>query len=188
MGIDPSIGRNRPQCTAANAGLQPGDTIRELDGTPVRNFSEFRDYVRARPGQEIELVVRRGDSDLTRKVTASSDDDGGKTVGRLHIKPADVSVPYPPEMRTQTDVGFLGALPSDQPLIVQTVVPTVASGQTTAPTEPLVISAPPVTDGQAQTALVIDSRGLPSGTVIQLQNVSFAAVIGAVNLFPVPAA
>jgi len=95
---------------AANAGLQAGDQIREMDGTPVRNFNEFRDYVRARPGQEIDFVVRRGGSDLTRRITPNSFVDGGKTVGRLHIKPPDVAIPYPPEMRTQTDVGPLGAL------------------------------------------------------------------------------
>ena len=95
---------------AALAGLKPGDVIREMDGKPVRNFNEFRDYVRARPGQEIEFVVRRDSSDLTRRITTSSFVDGDKTIGRLHIKPPDVAIPYPPEMRTQTDVGPLGAL------------------------------------------------------------------------------
>jgi len=95
---------------AANAGLQAGDQIREMDGTPVRNFNELRDYVRARPGQEIEFVIRRDSSDLTRRITPSSDVDGDKTVGRLRIKPPVVAIPYPPEMRTQTDVGPFGAL------------------------------------------------------------------------------
>jgi regulator of sigma E protease len=95
---------------AAKAGLKPGDAIREMDGRPVRNFSEFRDYVRARPGQEIEFVIRRDGSDLTRRITTSSFDDGGKTVGRLHISPPEVAIPYPPEMSTQTDVGPFGAL------------------------------------------------------------------------------
>lgn len=95
---------------AALAGLKPGDVIREMDGKPVRNFNEFRDYVRARPGQEIEFVVRRDSSDLTRRITTSSFVDGDKTIGRLHIKPPDVAIPYPPEMSTQTDVGPLGAL------------------------------------------------------------------------------
>ena len=95
---------------AAKAGLQPGDEIREMDGTPVRNLNEFRDYVRARPGQEIEFVIRRGGSDQTHRITTSSFDDGGKTIGRLHISPPELSIPYPPEMSTQTDLGPLGAL------------------------------------------------------------------------------
>ena len=95
---------------AANAGLLKGDEIREIDGRPVRTFNEFRDYVRARPGQEMEFVIRRGGSDMTRRITVSNDDENGKAVGRLHIKPPDIAIPYPPEMRTETDVGPVGAL------------------------------------------------------------------------------
>ncbi|MFC4170476.1 Ig-like domain-containing protein [Microvirga sp. GCM10011540] len=78
--------------------------------------------------------------------------------------------------------GFLGRLPADTPLLVQTIVPTVASGASAAPNEPLVISGTPQAAGNPMTALVIDTRGLPSGTHIQLQNVEFAAVIGAVRV------
>src|SRR6187455_2262617 len=45
---------------AANAGLLPGDEFREIDGTPVRSSGEVMDYVRARPGKEMTVVVRRG--------------------------------------------------------------------------------------------------------------------------------
>ena len=95
---------------ADKAGLMVGDEIKAMDGAPVRNFAEFRDYVRARPGQDIVVAVRRGGSDLTRRVTVASSVDGGQTVGRLHINPPDISVPYPPEMRTHTPVGPLSAL------------------------------------------------------------------------------
>lgn len=104
------LGGVEPDGPAAKAGLMVGDEIKEMDGTPVRNFGEFRDYVRARPGKEIVLVVRRGGSDLTHRVTASSETDGGKTVGRLRINPPTLSVPYPPEMRTHSAVGPLSAL------------------------------------------------------------------------------
>jgi len=95
---------------ADKAGLMVGDEVKEMDGAPVRNFNELRDYVRARPGQEIVVVVRRGGSDLTLRVTVASVIDGGKAVGRLHINPPNVSVPYPPEMRTHKPVGPLSAL------------------------------------------------------------------------------
>ena len=104
------LGEVVPGGPAARAGLLVGDEIKVMDGTPVRSFLEFRDYVRARPGKEIVLVVRRGDSDLTVGVTAASEVEGKQTVGRLNIKPADVSVPYPPEMRTHTPVGPVSAL------------------------------------------------------------------------------
>jgi Ca2+-binding RTX toxin-like protein len=77
--------------------------------------------------------------------------------------------------------GFLQSLPSNAPLFVQTIVPTAPAGST-APGQPLVISGAPATTGSPVTALVIDARDLPSGTVLNLQNVGFAAVIGAVRV------
>ncbi|MCM8738925.1 hypothetical protein M5E06_33110 [Azospirillum sp. A1-3] len=78
--------------------------------------------------------------------------------------------------------GFLGGLSASTPLLVQTLVPSVAPGSTSAPTSPLVITGTPAAAGGPQTALVIDTRGLPTGSAIQLQNVNFAAVIGAVTV------
>jgi regulator of sigma E protease len=104
------LGEVEPGGPAARAGLMAGDEIKVMDGTPVRSFTEFRDYVRARPGQEIVVVVRRGDSDITRRVTATRETDAGKTIGRLHITPPTQSIPFPPEMRTHTAVGPLSAL------------------------------------------------------------------------------
>lgn len=104
------IGEVTPGGPAARAGLVAGDEIKVMDGMTMRSFTEVRDYVRARPGKEIVVVVRRGGSDVTRRVTATSEVEGKQTVGRLQFKPAEVSVPYPPEMRTHSDVGPLSAL------------------------------------------------------------------------------
>jgi Ca2+-binding RTX toxin-like protein len=70
-------------------------------------------------------------------------------------------------------------LPQSAPLLVQSITPTIASGAPTG--TPLVISAPPSTPTGPVTALVIDGTKLPSGTVIELQNVGFAALIGPVH-------
>ncbi|MBT9470514.1 MAG: DUF4347 domain-containing protein [Pseudomonadota bacterium] len=77
--------------------------------------------------------------------------------------------------------GFLQGLSADTPLLVQTLTPTLAAN-TGAPDQPLVITGAPATPGSPMTALVIDARGLPPGTAIQLQNVEFAAVVGPVRL------
>ncbi|MDO9430043.1 MAG: hypothetical protein Q7T84_01955, partial [Phenylobacterium sp.] len=77
--------------------------------------------------------------------------------------------------------GFLDGLPAGAPLLIQTITPTLALNAT-APDQPLVITGASGTPGSPMTALVIDGRGLPTGTVIQLQNVDFAAVVGAVQL------
>jgi len=74
--------------------------------------------------------------------------------------------------------GFLGSLPTDKPLVVQTITPTGGSG---VPGVPLVIKGSTEAD-KPLTALVIDGRGLHSGTTLQLDNVEFAAIVGAVNV------
>jgi hypothetical protein len=77
--------------------------------------------------------------------------------------------------------GFLGGLPTDAPLLVRTIVPTVAPGAG-APDEALVLTGTPAEAGGPQTALVIDAAGLPEGATIGLEHVQFAAVIGGVQI------
>jgi regulator of sigma E protease len=95
---------------ASKAGLKSGDEVRAMDGTPVRSFNELADYIRARPQTSIELTVRRDGSDFARRMTTTREVDNGRTIGRLHIGPAQVEVAYPPEMRTVSHPGALGAL------------------------------------------------------------------------------
>jgi Ca2+-binding RTX toxin-like protein len=57
----------------------------------------------------------------------------------------------------------------------------LAPGSGTLPGQPLVISGTPTSPGMPQTALVIDGRGI-SGGHIALENVDFAAIIGALTV------
>jgi len=67
---------------------------------------------------------------------------------------------------------FLGGLPSGTQVVIQTIkLSAQASGG------PLVVSAANITDGH-KTALVIDTSALPAGTLIDLENVDFAIIIG----------
>ena len=45
---------------AAQAGIQPGDIIVALNGTPVRNAKELRELA-ARAGKHVALLVQRND-------------------------------------------------------------------------------------------------------------------------------
>jgi uncharacterized repeat protein (TIGR02059 family) len=76
--------------------------------------------------------------------------------------------------------GFVGELASSTALVVQTIVPTLASGA--APGAPLALVGVPSTAGNPLTAIVLDGSQLPAGTHITLDNVDFAALIGAVNV------
>ena len=76
--------------------------------------------------------------------------------------------------------GFLASLPTNANLLVHTVVPTVAPGALVG--GQLVIQGVPAGAGQPMSALVIDAKGLPGGSTISLQDVSFAAIVGSVTV------
>ncbi|WP_062465568.1 M50 family metallopeptidase [Demequina maris] len=48
-----------PASPASEAGLEAGDTVTAVDGTPVSDWETFTDYVAARPGEEVVLTVQR---------------------------------------------------------------------------------------------------------------------------------
>ena len=73
---------------------------------------------------------------------------------------------------------FLAGLVSDAALMVQTITPVTANGS--APTAPLVINGS--ADAKQHTALVIDASSLPAGSTLQLNNVDFASIVGAVKV------
>jgi regulator of sigma E protease len=106
-----TIGRVLPGGPAEQAGLAAGDQVRALDGVAVRSFDEFADYINARPGQEVEITVRREGSDLTRRVITATDKDGaGRTIGRLLVEPAQTAVAIPEGMQVVEQAGPIGSL------------------------------------------------------------------------------
>ena len=53
---------------AADAGIQPGDVVLSVDGTPVQSVEQLREVVRARDKQ-VALLIQRGESRLFVPVT-----------------------------------------------------------------------------------------------------------------------
>nr|WP_235584437.1 choice-of-anchor U domain-containing protein [Massilia sp. MS-15] len=74
---------------------------------------------------------------------------------------------------------FLSGIASDAPLLVQTLRP-ASSAQAGA--TPLVIAGTPHAPDAPLAALVIDTRALSAGTAIALQDVAFAAIVGAATV------
>jgi uncharacterized protein DUF4347/uncharacterized protein DUF4214/hemolysin type calcium-binding protein len=75
---------------------------------------------------------------------------------------------------------FIALLAISDTVAVQTITPTVPGGQ--APNVPIIITAADDSVSGSKQALVIDASNLPSGTILQLDNVSFAAIVGAVRV------
>ncbi|MFQ5947166.1 MAG: RIP metalloprotease RseP, partial [Anaerolineae bacterium] len=54
---------------AAEAGLQSGDTVTALDGTPIATWDDLAIAIRERPGKEVRLTIDRGEQTVTVPVT-----------------------------------------------------------------------------------------------------------------------
>lgn len=106
--------------------------------------------------------------DLIRRIQDQTDDGSSAQLGM-----------------TGNGTGFLGSLPPGTLLQSQTLVLTSAPG-TNAPHTINIngSSTTPADGGHNATAigLVIDTTGLPAGSTLQLNNVDFAAIVGAVNV------
>ncbi len=75
---------------AEEAGFQPHDLVRSIDGTPVATFNDFQRIVSLSPDQPLSIVVERGGTEVTLAATPRleeiDDGFGGKQrVGRLGI-------------------------------------------------------------------------------------------------------
>ncbi|QEI04817.1 DUF4347 domain-containing protein [Pigmentiphaga aceris] len=71
---------------------------------------------------------------------------------------------------------FVGALGANTPLTVRTITGSTAAGFD--PAVPLVISG----NTTGQQAIVLDTRSLPTGSIVRMDNVNFAAVVGTAHL------
>jgi regulator of sigma E protease len=58
--LKPVIGRLEPDSVAVKAGLKTGDLLVSMGGQPINDWQSWVDYVRARPEQEIKLIIDRG--------------------------------------------------------------------------------------------------------------------------------
>ncbi len=80
----------RPDSAAALAGIQDGDHIVAIDGTPMKQWEDIPPAVQPHPGKEIVVDVRRGEETLSLKATP--EELGGK--GLLGVSAIQVPVPW----------------------------------------------------------------------------------------------
>jgi regulator of sigma E protease len=65
----PVIGGVEPGTAAAEAGLQEGDRVLEVDGSGIERFEDITRIVQLRPGQSMQIVLERNGTPVT--VTAT---------------------------------------------------------------------------------------------------------------------
>ena len=67
--IPAEIGEVMPETAAAEAGLQPGDLVTDIDGIAVRDFSDLRSLVVEAPGRQLDFTILRDGRPVTLAVT-----------------------------------------------------------------------------------------------------------------------
>lgn len=77
------FGQVLPGEPAAQAGLLEGDRILSADGAEVPDWGHWVDYVRARPGVTIELVIERAGGERQILLTPAPHAQDGTVIGRI---------------------------------------------------------------------------------------------------------
>ena len=81
--IDPIIGRVIVDQPAAHAGMRPGDLVISADGTAIRTWFDWVEYVRARPDTAIAVALERDGTPITLRLTPSAVEIDGEVIGRI---------------------------------------------------------------------------------------------------------
>ncbi|HYV49541.1 MAG TPA: M50 family metallopeptidase [Myxococcaceae bacterium] len=77
-----TVGEVTPGSEAARVQLRPGDVVEQVDGRPVREWSDLTGAVAEHAGpQPMVLVVRRGGQALEVRATPRPDEDGALRLG-----------------------------------------------------------------------------------------------------------
>ncbi|MFT7289480.1 MAG: regulator of sigma E protease, partial [Halieaceae bacterium] len=93
--IAPLISEVVPGSPAAQVGMQAGDRVLATDGIPMQLWEEWVEYVRARPGETLRVLLERDGTQITLALTPESvTDDQGETIGRVGV---GVQLPDMPE-------------------------------------------------------------------------------------------
>lgn len=89
------IGSVMPGSPADQSGLITGDSILEIDGTPIDLFTELQTIVRNHPDTALSFLVGRGGETLSLNVTPRMIvEDDGNQIGQLGVSPDPEQVNY----------------------------------------------------------------------------------------------
>lgn len=86
------IGQLVPGGTGAASGLRVGDRVVQAADERITDWSQWVEYVRARPGETVPVVVERDEGRATLELAIASVVEDGVTIGRIgaapHLDPA----------------------------------------------------------------------------------------------------
>ena len=81
--LDPVVERVEPGSAAEKAGLMAGDRITAGDGTGIRHWKQWVEYVRARPGQLIQTLIERDGARVELAITPAVETSKEERIGKI---------------------------------------------------------------------------------------------------------
>lgn len=97
---------------AQRGGLQPGDHVVRADGEDIRGWNHWVEYVRARPGQPIQVEVLRGGAHIGLTLKPETVSENGREHGYIGASVRLPDVDQHDTMRVVVRYGLLGAIPA----------------------------------------------------------------------------
>ena len=85
--LPPVLGEVLPGGTAERAGLKPGDRILSADAEPIDSWPAWVEFVRKRPGRQIEAMVDRGGGRLRIDLAVDRVETTDGVIGRIGASP-----------------------------------------------------------------------------------------------------
>jgi len=179
--VPPIIQEVVPGSPAEAAGLRAADEVVTADGVDMPQWSQWVDYVRARPDRAIELeYLRGGELQRTVIVPEAVTDENGETFGRVGLA---VSLPkMPEEMVRRFDRGPLQAMVASVERTGDLVVFTLSSIKKMV----MGLISPKNLSGPITIAKVA-SASAKSGLESYISFLALLSVsLGVLNLLPIP--
>lgn len=81
--IPPVIGQLEADAPAERAGLQPGDRVISADGNPIPDWGAWVEYVRAHPGQTMQVLIERDGARRSIALAPAAVEGAEGTIGRI---------------------------------------------------------------------------------------------------------
>jgi regulator of sigma E protease len=105
------VGEVTADSPAERAGLRVGDEVVRIGGRSIRGWEEWVGFIRERPGETVDVVVRRDGDQQALTMTIGSADENGTTIGRIGAARAAPSQEVLDELRAEQRYGLLEAVP-----------------------------------------------------------------------------